>query len=817
MEHRQGFTEQERTLWRDVASIDPCCLHAHVQVASIDALAALRGMDASNADGQMAVRQPGLPAHWEAFSQAIGSLHAALAWCELFASSVPSQWRGLGHDYEPRLRGLVHLLLAVLNDFGPLDNTRAACDHYSRAVLSVRDRRVWQLWASCTTRSGGSGVDESGCREAAAVVYAHAVQQGIWARCDQRPTQLLPELVPDATPWHDALARSHPACVALVANYARIRAEGLALLQRADADHIFKKERAEASVRGLAALTGGALTAGATAEWRDVSLYVNGRRNEQHCSTLAPHTSELLRSEEGGLWRDAASCVYGSCFFSLLKPRTRLRAHCGPTNIRLRAHLPLLVPEGECKMRVGSEPPRAWKEGELLLFDDSFEHEVWNETDSPRLVLIVDLWHPHLRTDEQRLTSLDGQRRSRYERIVRERDFEAVEAATFERAAVARTSQLTSTCADACNGALGAAAGVTALISCIETPSHALPSTTPIAVPIAPAGINSTPVAVAVAVAAEPPSSDGGSHGLSLSTSRQLCERLRAIIDEMGEANDGAHVGCNSERHSGAASADLASRGDGSPPMEGLATWSILKHMVTAETMTALTPRSFFVAWNGVVVLVYSGFTPPLARLKAQLNENASLGLRKEGFGSKWPKTTLGALADDAPPLTNSEFVALRALCVCFGERLLQLTRASVPVTHLSVVQYTARGLEEDGRVLRLDAALRNPSADTDADGDRMASEEEVRRVDGVLSEWNDLDVYLPRVNAPGSRMSSYREASPSGSTLVSFLEPGVPDALLDSIASFRRAVDGLLPGRYRWLSSESLHCTVRALDGGQA
>ena len=93
MEHRQGFTEQERTLWRDVASIDPCCLHAHVQVASIDALAALRGMDASNADGQMAVRQPGLPARWEAFSQAIGSLHAALAWCELL--HLPSHLNGV--------------------------------------------------------------------------------------------------------------------------------------------------------------------------------------------------------------------------------------------------------------------------------------------------------------------------------------------------------------------------------------------------------------------------------------------------------------------------------------------------------------------------------------------------------------------------------------------------------------------------------------------------------------------------------------------------------------------------------------------------
>jgi hypothetical protein len=48
----------------------------------------------------------------------------------------------------------------------------------------------------------------------------------------------------------------------------------------------------------------------------------------------------------------------GSAFFSLLSPGARLRPHCGPTNARLRAHLGLVVPEGDCAMRVGSESPR---------------------------------------------------------------------------------------------------------------------------------------------------------------------------------------------------------------------------------------------------------------------------------------------------------------------------------------------------------------------------------------------------------------------------------------------------------------------------
>ena len=51
---------------------------------------------------------------------------------------------------------------------------------------------------------------------------------------------------------------------------------------------------------------------------------------------------------------------------------------------------------GECVMRVGLGPPRRWEEGQLLVFDDSFEHEVWNRGEHPRAVLIVHLHHPQL-------------------------------------------------------------------------------------------------------------------------------------------------------------------------------------------------------------------------------------------------------------------------------------------------------------------------------------------------------------------------------------------------------------------------------------
>jgi aspartyl/asparaginyl beta-hydroxylase (cupin superfamily) len=80
--------------------------------------------------------------------------------------------------------------------------------------------------------------------------------------------------------------------------------------------------------------------------------------------------------------------------FSILKPRTRIPPHTGVANTRLVLHLPLIVPEG-CGFRVGGET-RAWREGDAWVFDDTIEHEAWNDSDEPRAILICDVWSPHL-------------------------------------------------------------------------------------------------------------------------------------------------------------------------------------------------------------------------------------------------------------------------------------------------------------------------------------------------------------------------------------------------------------------------------------
>ncbi len=90
-----------------------------------------------------------------------------------------------------------------------------------------------------------------------------------------------------------------------------------------------------------------------------------------------------------------------SAFFSLLRPETRIPPHSGVTNTRAIIHLPLVVPEG-CGFRVGAET-REWKVGEAFAFDDTIEHEAWNDSKELRAILIFDVWNPHLAPAEQEL------------------------------------------------------------------------------------------------------------------------------------------------------------------------------------------------------------------------------------------------------------------------------------------------------------------------------------------------------------------------------------------------------------------------------
>ena len=88
-----------------------------------------------------------------------------------------------------------------------------------------------------------------------------------------------------------------------------------------------------------------------------------------------------------------------AALFSLLTPSTHIRPHHGLLNTRLICHLPLIAPPG-CAIRVGNET-REWRQGELIVFDDSFEHEAWNRGTATRVVLLFEIWRPELSAEER--------------------------------------------------------------------------------------------------------------------------------------------------------------------------------------------------------------------------------------------------------------------------------------------------------------------------------------------------------------------------------------------------------------------------------
>uniref|UniRef100_A0A8C4GYP9 Aspartyl/asparaginyl beta-hydroxylase n=1 Tax=Dicentrarchus labrax TaxID=13489 RepID=A0A8C4GYP9_DICLA len=131
-------------------------------------------------------------------------------------------------------------------------------------------------------------------------------------------------------------------------------------------------------------------------EWGQYTLWQQGKKAGSSCQGV-PKTCSLLER-----YPEATGCKRGQIKFSVMQPGTHVWPHTGPTNCRLRMHLGLVIPKQGCRIRC-TDQTREWEEGKVLIFDDSFEHEVWQDADSYRLIFIVDVWHPEL-TAYQRQT-----------------------------------------------------------------------------------------------------------------------------------------------------------------------------------------------------------------------------------------------------------------------------------------------------------------------------------------------------------------------------------------------------------------------------
>jgi beta-hydroxylase len=117
--------------------------------------------------------------------------------------------------------------------------------------------------------------------------------------------------------------------------------------------------------------------------WKSFFFYGYGVRNDANCR-ICPRTAELIEAIPG----------MTTAFFSILLPQKRLPPHRGAYKGVLRYHLGLMIPDpANCAIRVGGRQEH-WREGESLIFDDTFNHAAWNATDQIRVVLIVDFRRP---------------------------------------------------------------------------------------------------------------------------------------------------------------------------------------------------------------------------------------------------------------------------------------------------------------------------------------------------------------------------------------------------------------------------------------
>jgi aspartate beta-hydroxylase len=129
-------------------------------------------------------------------------------------------------------------------------------------------------------------------------------------------------------------------------------------------------------------------------DWGAFHLWKNGVRDDAACARCPQTTAAIEALPLADLPARAPSI-----FFSLLRPGTHLPAHTGVSNVRAIIHLPLIVPT-KCGFRVGGET-RKWRVGEAWAFDDTIEHEAWNRSDQLRVILIFDVWNPHITQSER--------------------------------------------------------------------------------------------------------------------------------------------------------------------------------------------------------------------------------------------------------------------------------------------------------------------------------------------------------------------------------------------------------------------------------
>ncbi len=194
--------------------------------------------------------------------------------------------------------------------------------------------------------------------------------RALWRRLDRAH---LAAAGGDQRPVFFDVRETYPALLAIDRNHDLIRAELEAVIGALD--QVPRYHEVDANQAEISA---------GVRNWRTLFLHLKRAGKSFPNRRLFPRTAEVLDSIPN----------VGQAFFSILDPRKSVPAHCGPHYYYLRYHTAFRVPrENPPSIRV-KDRHYTWREGESVLFDDSWEHEVFNEADDLRIVLITDVWRP---------------------------------------------------------------------------------------------------------------------------------------------------------------------------------------------------------------------------------------------------------------------------------------------------------------------------------------------------------------------------------------------------------------------------------------
>ena len=274
--------------------------------------------------------------------------------------------------------GIIHELLMLLERAMQKDTSALNTFNVKRNELNLSDMEKVQLYRQAILMLPNNLfiVDQFGLalmfvdkEELARKLWSNAVARGLWGNPLQRPVS---RYVAGLTskPWYDT--SDFPFVAELEAGYNDIKAELMFNLQ--ERHHLFTGETENLHVGG---------------EWTELRLKSSGYGFTQYTQYF-PKTMQHIQK---------CGQTFTSIKFSAIQPGTHIRTHTGPSNERLRLHLCLLH-TGGAKIRVGLDW-HTWEEGKVIMFDDSWEHEVMHTGRNARVVLILDIWHPELSEDQR--------------------------------------------------------------------------------------------------------------------------------------------------------------------------------------------------------------------------------------------------------------------------------------------------------------------------------------------------------------------------------------------------------------------------------